>query len=76
MRTDLNAMAAVYAFLFIPHDFCPDQLTFRVGTPFAAEGTAFQKNNGPDPGPVIDGKLLDIEYNASVVHIDYLTSIE
>jgi hypothetical protein len=54
---------------FVPHDFGPDQLAFRIGTPFAAQRASFQEDNGADSRTVIDRKLLNVEYNAFVFHV-------
>ena len=37
-------------------------LAFRIGAPDAGERAPLQKDDGPDAGPVMKGKLLDIEY--------------
>ena len=68
MGTDFNAVMAAKTFLRIPHDLRPDQLTFRIGTPLAAQRASFEKDNGADSRSVIDREFLDIEYNAFVFH--------
>jgi hypothetical protein len=37
-------------------------LAFRVVTPLAAQGTAFQKHRRSNAGTVLNGKFLDVEY--------------
>ena len=75
---DFDAVMAANALVFIPEDFSPDQLAFRIGAPPAAQGTSFQEDDGTDPRAVVDGEFLNIEYNAAVLCHNrcLLTSIE
>ena len=67
-RADLNTPVAVQAVLAPVHDLDPGTLGFRVGTPFAAEGTSLEKDRGPYTRTVVDGKLLNIKNNALGFH--------
>jgi hypothetical protein len=53
-----DALARVQADLQIPGK------PLGIVTPPAAQGASFEKNGGPYPGSVVDGKTLDIENNA------------
>ena len=52
---------AVQALFTVPEDLSVHHLGFRVGTPFTAQGTAFEKNDCADTGTVMDTEFLNIE---------------
>ncbi len=62
--TDLQAMAASDASVRIKQDLRNRPLGFGIGTPLAPEGASFQEDQCPDAGAVMNGKPLDIEYDA------------
>jgi hypothetical protein len=59
----------VQAFLRILQNLDPCELALRVGTPFAPQRTAFEKNDGTDAGSVIDTVFLDIEDHAGFISV-------
>jgi hypothetical protein len=67
LRADAHAMMTAGAFSAVPHDFRFCCLTFRICAPSASQGTAFQENNCPDAGTVIEGEFLNVEYNAVIL---------
>ena len=76
MGADFDAVMTADAFLFIPQDLRSDQLAFRIGTPSAPQGTAFQEDDSTDSRTVIDGEFLNVEYNTAVLcHNHYLSFI-
>ncbi len=58
----MNALTAVIQDLrFI-------RLRLRIGAPLAAQRAAFQKDSGADTGTVVNGKLLNVEYDTFTFH--------
>ena len=57
-----NAFGAVNAHLGLQRP------AFGVGAPLAPQGTAFQEEFRPHAGAVVDGKALDIEDDAGILH--------
>ena len=46
----------------LEHNFLSHGLALGVMTPPAIKRTALEENRGANPGPVVDGKLLYVEY--------------
>jgi hypothetical protein len=57
----MQAFLTVQAVVTVIHDLYSGELGLRIGTPFAAKGTSFQENSGPDARPVMNRKLLYIK---------------
>ena len=67
-RTGPDALPTVQTFSLIIDNLHPLHLGLRVGAPPAAKGTPLQKHSGPDPGSVMDGKLLYIKNDTGPLH--------
>ena len=64
----MHTLLTVQAVVAVVHDLYPGELGLRVGTPFAAEGTALQEDGGPDAGAVVNRELLNIKDDAFCFH--------
>jgi hypothetical protein len=53
----------------ISHDTNLHLLRFRIGTPPAGKGTAFEKNDCSDAGAIVEAEFLDIKKKAGKRHI-------
>ncbi len=57
------------AFSFIPENLGAGRLTFRISAPGTMQRAAFHENDSADSRPVIDTKLLDIEYGPAALAV-------
>ena len=66
----MQAFLTVQAVVTVIHDLYSGELGLRIGTPFAAKGTALQENRGPDARPVVNRKLLYIKDDSFRFHTE------
>lgn len=61
LRAGTETFHTAHAAVFAEHELRTGLLGFRVGTPDAPEGTAFQKYGGADAGAIMNAEALDIK---------------
>jgi hypothetical protein len=64
LRAGRYARAAADAAVFPQHQLGRHDLALGVVTPPAAQRTSLEENGGPNPRPIVDGELFDVEDDA------------
>ena len=68
--------AAVGSIRHFPGDPGKAVLRFRVGTPFALQGAAFEEYCSPNTRPVVDAEFLYIQDKPFSFHSSFLSSVQ